>query len=49
MGALIREMACVSSEEEISRLISEIDADGNGTIEEGEFIALMAKYASRLQ
>lgn len=33
-----------NNEEEISALISEIDADNNGTIEPGEFLALMARY-----
>lgn len=32
MCALIREMACVSSEDEINQLISEIDVNSNGTI-----------------
>lgn len=43
MAALIREMTGICSEEEIDHLISEMDADANGTIEAGEFLALMAK------
>lgn len=44
VSQLLRDMQYSNNEEEISALISEIDADNNGTIEPGEFLALMARY-----
>lgn len=31
-------------EDDINKLIDEVDADNNGTIDPGEFLALMARY-----
>lgn len=31
------------SEEELQNMMAEVDADGNGTIEFGEFLSLMAR------
>lgn len=45
MTELIKEMGCVPTREEIDKLISECDADKSGTIEAGEFLALMARYS----
>ena len=43
VGQLIKDMQCVDGPEEIEKLISECDADNSGTIEPGEFLALMAR------
>jgi Ca2+-binding EF-hand superfamily protein len=44
VAELIQEMGIVPNREEIDKLISECDADNSGTIEAGEFLALMARY-----
>ncbi|XP_042464040.1 calmodulin-like [Zingiber officinale] len=45
LGAVIKSLGQSPSEEELREMIQEIDADGNGTIEFGEFLNLMAKKA----
>ncbi|KAF9618624.1 hypothetical protein IFM89_002319 [Coptis chinensis] len=43
LATVIRSLDQNPSEEELLDMITEVDADGNGTIEFGEFLNLMAK------
>ena len=43
LATVIRSLDQNPSEEELHDMISEVDADGNGTIEFAEFLNLMAK------
>lgn len=43
LATVIRSLDQNPSEEELQDMISEVDADGNGTIEFAEFLNLMAK------
>ncbi|XP_074590154.1 calmodulin-1-like [Curcuma longa] len=43
LGTVIKALGQRPSEEELREMIQEVDADGNGTIELGEFLNLMAK------
>lgn len=43
LATVIRSLDQNPTEEELQDMISEVDADGNGTIEFTEFLSLMAK------
>ena len=43
LATVIRSLDQNPSEEELQDMISEVDADGNGTIEFAEFLNLIAK------
>ncbi|XP_010279286.1 PREDICTED: calmodulin-like protein 11 [Nelumbo nucifera] len=43
LATVIRSLDQNPTEEELQDMISEVDADGNGTIEFGEFLTLMAR------
>jgi len=43
LATVIRSLDQNPTEEELQDMISEVDADGNGTIEFDEFLSLMAK------
>lgn len=43
LATVIRSLDQTPTEEELNNMIKEVDADGNGTIEFGEFLNLMAK------
>ncbi|WOL07979.1 calmodulin-like protein 11 [Canna indica] len=43
LGTVIKSLGQNPSEEELHEMISEVDSDGNGTIEFGEFLNLMAR------
>ena len=43
MAAAIRSLDQNPTEEELQNMISEVDIDGNGTIEFGEFLNLMVE------
>ncbi|ONI04838.1 hypothetical protein PRUPE_6G342600 [Prunus persica] len=43
LGTALKSLDQHPTEEELQNMISEIDADGNGTIEFGEFLHLMAR------
>lgn len=43
LATVIRSLDQNPTEEELQDMISEVDADGNGTIEFAEFLNLMAK------
>ncbi|CAL9155709.1 unnamed protein product, partial [Musa hybrid cultivar] len=43
LGTVIKSLGQDPSEEELQEMIREVDSDGNGTIEFGEFLNLMAR------
>ncbi|XP_073109751.1 calmodulin-like isoform X2 [Elaeis guineensis] len=43
LATVIRSLGQNPTEEELQDMISEVDANGNGTIEFGEFLSLMAR------
>lgn len=43
LATVIRSLGQTPTEEELHDMIEEVDADGNGTIEFGEFLNLMAR------
>lgn len=43
LATVIRSLGQTPTEEELLDMIKEVDADGNGTIEFGEFLNLMAR------
>lgn len=43
LGTALKSLDQHPTEEELQNMISEIDADGNGTVEFGEFLHLMAR------
>ncbi|CAI0465710.1 unnamed protein product [Linum tenue] len=49
LATVIRSLDQNPTEEELHDMITEVDADGNGTIEFAEFLCLMAKKIKMLQ
>lgn len=43
MATAIKSLELNPTEEELQRMINEVDVNGNGTIEVGEFLNLMAR------
>ncbi|XP_074566659.1 calmodulin-1-like [Curcuma longa] len=43
LGTVIKSLGQNPSEEELQEMVQEVDADGNGSIEFGEFLSLMAR------
>ncbi|KAL5205958.1 hypothetical protein ABZP36_034167 [Zizania latifolia] len=47
LDTVVRSLGQTPTAEELEEMIRDVDADGNGTIEFGEFLALMARKAAR--
>ncbi|KAL5225047.1 hypothetical protein ABZP36_011686 [Zizania latifolia] len=47
LDTVIRSLGQTPTAEELEEMIRDVDADGNGTIEFGEFLALMSRKAAR--
>ncbi|KAG8049192.1 hypothetical protein GUJ93_ZPchr0009g659 [Zizania palustris] len=47
LDTVVRSLGQTPTAEELEEMIRDVDADGNGSIEFGEFLALMARKAAR--
>lgn len=47
LDTVVRSLGQTPTREELAEMIRDVDVDGNGTIEFAEFLALMARKASR--